>query len=384
MKIPSRNKKSATWRILASSQQLAQTEALFESIGDGLLVTDEKGNINRINQVALAILGYAEEEVLGQWFPEFVQAQYEDGKPIIPLERPITRAILTGASISDKIYYMTKSGDRVPVAVTVSPIIVKGKPVGAIEVLRDITREQEIDRMKSDFISIASHQLRTPLSAIKTYTNMLFDGFQGELKPGQMEFLEIILGSVERMNETINMLLNISRIESGSMKIEPQEIDVVRLVKAMHQEQVSVAEKKKLKMTTSFSHRSLIITTDPLLLTEVFSNLVSNSIKYTPPEGRIKLVVSGTDRGVVLSVHDNGYGIPEELQGNIFTKFFRAANVTSKEAGGNGLGLYLAKLLAEALGGRLWFESQEGKGSVFYLALPRNRRLKSRSFRYAK
>lgn len=142
-------------QLIAEQQALA--EALFTSIGDGAIATDEYGKITRVNPTALRILGYTEKEVVGSWFPKKIVALTPQGNPITLIDRPITKAFLTGKTIIEKTYYRKKNGQKIPVAITVSPIVLEGRPVGAIEVFRDITLEYEVDRMKSDFISLAPH-----------------------------------------------------------------------------------------------------------------------------------------------------------------------------------------------------------------------------------
>ncbi|MGH7237135.1 MAG: histidine kinase dimerization/phospho-acceptor domain-containing protein, partial [Candidatus Saccharimonadales bacterium] len=188
----------------------AESEAIFRSIGEGAIATDEFGRITRINPITLKILGFTEDELIGEWFPKVIQAVTVDNRPVNLIDRPITRAFLAGTPISANLFYLHKSGSKIPVALTCSPIIVEGKPVGAVEVFRDVTFEQEVDRMKSEFISLASHQLRTPLSAIKTYSHMLVDGYMGPLLPDQVKSLETIIGATNRMNELISTLLNIT------------------------------------------------------------------------------------------------------------------------------------------------------------------------------
>src|SRR5438270_10802709 len=201
------------------NSQQAESEALFTSIGDGAIATDEFGRITRVNPMALMILGYKESDLIGQWFPKKIVAVDSSGNNISLINQPITRAFLTCKSISEKMYYRTNDGNIIPVYTNVSPIMLNDVPIGAIEVFRDITFEQEVDRMKSEFISLASHQLRTPLSAIKTYSHMLADGYMGELNPSQKKSLNTVLGAVNRMNELISTLLNITRIESGTIVI---------------------------------------------------------------------------------------------------------------------------------------------------------------------
>lgn len=312
-----------------------QAEALLASIGDGVIVTDEDGNIRQINQVALKLLGYTEPEVLGQWFPGFLEAHDEAGNTTETLDRPITRAILSGNPVSEKMYYRTKAGKSLPVFVTVSPLIMDGRPIGAIEVFHDITVEQQIDKMKSEFISLASHQLRTPLSAIKTYSHLLADGFVGDLTLEQAELMQTIMISIDRMNELIDTLLDTSKIERGMLELKPQKVSATELLESIIREQQPQADEKKIKLVQRIAE-DLTITSDPLLLKEVFANLLSNAIKYTPEKGKAEVRLETSDGRLLYTVADSGYGIPRSSQSRIFSKFFRASNVLEKETWGLG------------------------------------------------
>jgi PAS domain S-box-containing protein len=349
----------------------AYTDAVFMSIGDGAIVTNEEGRIAQINQSALRILGLKEREAVGEWFQKIMRAKDEHGEDIDLMDRPITKAILTGQPVSARMYYATKKHNNIPVFVTVSPVMFKGKPHGAIEVFRDISHEEEVDRMKSEFISLASHQLRTPLTAITTYTHMLLKGFKGEVNNGQREFLETIIDSADRMNDLIDTLLNVSRLESGSVKVEIQDVNVSHILTKTKQELWPLAKNKSQFLITTAPDKDVHIVTDPLLFTEVCTNLISNAIKYTPAEGKINITLNQKSQNIELSVTDNGYGIPEALQGRVFSKFFRAPNILHEEAVGTGLGLYWVKQIIEnTLGGSISFESTEGKGTTFTVRLP--------------
>lgn len=353
-----------------AAEERARTEAVFMSIGDGAIATDEFGKITRINPAALQILGYKEREVIGEWFPNVIVTLNDDNTPVSLIDRPITRAFLTGQTVSEKTYYRTKRGSRLPVAVTVSPIIYNNRPVGAIEVFRDISVEYEIDRMKSEFISLASHQLRTPLSAIKTYTHMLLDGYMGEVNLEQRRSLSTIVNASNRMNELISTLLNITRIESGSISVQPKLLSLRKLSEEVIKELEHTAHIRTItiKLTTADPFN---IKTDGLITKEIISNLTSNAIKYTPDGGSVTLHLSNRKNDIVLSVKDTGLGIPKKSQDQIFTKFFRAPNVVKLETSGTGLGLYLVKGLADRLGGKVWFTSTEYVGSTFYFSLPK-------------
>lgn len=363
---------SATLVSLKQEEQQVLAEALFSSIGDGAIATDEFGKITRINPTALRILGYNEREMIGAWFPKKIISVHESGEVISLIDRPITRAFLTGKTIAEKAYYRKKNGQIIPVSITVSPIMLQGKPVGAIEVFRDITLEFEIDRMKSDFISLASHQLRTPLSAIKTYSHMLIDGYMGDITDAQKKSLHTIVSAANRMNELISTLLNITRIESGNVTVTPKMVNVRELAEEVNKEHALAANDRDITLTLHAPTKTApTIFTDSLLFKEILSNLVSNAIKYTPDGGKVTFTVRSRRYDILCMVSDTGMGIPKYSQEHIFTKFFRAHNVVKQETSGTGLGLYLVKGLVEALGGKIWFESTENKGTTFYVALPK-------------
>lgn len=354
-------------------ERQAEAEALFTSIGDGAISTDEFGRITRVNPAAHALLGFSEKELIGSWFPKKIIALNEKDEPINLIDRPITRAFLTGKPVAEKLYYRAKDGRSVPVAVNVSPILLDGKPLGAIEVFRDISLEHEVDRMKSEFISLASHQLRTPLSAIKTYAHMLESGYMGDLTVDQRQALATITGATNRMNELISTLLNITRIESGMIAVRPRQFDIGEALQEIAPELTLMAEAKSSTLSLQLdSTHPTVITTDSLIVKEIITNLASNAIKYTPDGGKIIVKVVPRKEDILIEVHDNGWGIPKESHDQVFSKFFRAQNIVKRETTGTGLGLYLVKGLVETLGGDIWFKSKEGKGTQFFFTVPRH------------
>ena len=356
----------------SADEQRALAEALFYSIGDGAIATDEFGRITRANLVARHILGFKKTELIGEWFPKAIVAVTAEDQVINLIDRPITKAFLTGRPIAENTFYRRKNGQRIPVAVNISPILVDGKPRGAIEVFRDISFEQEVDRMKSEFISLASHQLRTPLSAIKTYSHMLVAGYMGEISPEQRKALETILGATDRMNELISTLLNITRMESGSIAVTRRPLQTGKLASEVVDELTLSAHEKDITLSArTMGSGPKSVRTDRLILKEILTNLVTNAIKYTPAGGKITVTVRLRKKDVRIHVKDTGWGIPQFSQDQVFSKFFRGHNVVKRETTGTGLGLYLVKGLVEALGGRIWFKSQEGVGTDFYVELPR-------------
>jgi len=349
----------------------AESEALFRSIGDGAIATDEFGHITRINPTALDILELTAEEALGQWFPRIIHILKSDGTALPLIERPIVRMFLSGQAISEKALYVTKNGHTVPVSITVSPIILDDRPVGAVQVFRDITIENEVDRMKSEFISLASHQLRTPLSTIQTYAHMMDEDYMGEMNDDQRRALHTILTATNTMNELIGMLLNIARIESGSIAVNSKRLNAANVIQDVIKQLSVNASSKNITLKFQPPRQSVWLKADVLILKEILLNLIGNAIKYTQLDGTVTISVAGRANYVRFTIKDTGIGIPQTAQEKIFGKFFRAQNVVRQETTGTGLGLYVVKGLVSTLHGRVWFKSEENKGTTFYVSLPK-------------
>jgi signal transduction histidine kinase len=218
--------------------------------------------------------------------------------------------------------------------------------------------------------------LRTPLSAIKTYSHMLVDGYMGEVTPSQKKSLRTIISATNRMNELISTLLNITRIESGTIAVTPKLLQMDKIAEEVLKEVSLMAADKSIDLSLQQSGQSsMSIKTDSLILKEIITNLVSNAIKYTPDNGSVTILVRARAHDIQVSVIDTGWGIPKYAQDQIFSKFFRAHNIVKRETTGTGLGLYLVKGLIDRLGGKIWFTSEEGNGTTFCFSLPRTKRL---------
>ena len=346
-------------------------EAILAGIGDGLTATDKNGDIIIANQAFTNILGWKKGEVLGKKMLEVIPMEEESGKKVSSQDRPLSRVLKTGKKIVDsEKYYRRRDGEKVPVEINVTPIISGGEVAGIIEIFRDISKEKEVDKMKTEFLSLASHQLRTPLSAIKWFLEIILGGEAGKLSKKQQEMLGKVDQSNNRMIELVNSLLNVSRLEQGRIMVDPEPIDLNNLLNEVLAETSFKVKEKKQNIIKKLKKNKLIIKIDPKLIRQVYLNLISNAIKYSPEKSDIIVSMKKTEKEVIFSVKDSGYGIPKSEQSKIFSKFYRASNISVKDTEGNGLGLYLVKKIVEVSGGRIWFESTENKGSTFSFLLP--------------
>lgn len=349
-----------------------QDAALLSSLGEGIVATDKAGNTLLINKVAEQLLGFSLTDISGRKFHEMIPMMDSKSELISFEESPLQVAISKQQRIfTSDLEVLAKGTRKFPVALTAAPIFLGTDLVGAVEVFRDISHEKEVSRMKTEFISLASHQLKTPLTAIKWFAEMLLAGDAGNLSDQQREFSLNIEQSTNRMIDLVNSLLNVSRIESGRIIIDPQLTNLQKLIGEVISELQSKLAEKKLNLVLNINDNLPEISVDPKLIRQVYSNLLTNAVKYTKVEGKIVVSVAIKDEEIVSQVSDNGYGIPLYQQEKLFTKFFRADNVLKVEPEGTGLGLYLIKAIVESSGGKIGFESKgEGKGSSFWFSLP--------------
>lgn len=363
------------WQIrklaMTNKQEGAKDRALLESLGEGIVVTDKDGNVELINHAAEILVGWTAKEAVGKKWFELAPLEDEKGNRIPPERRATQMVLTTGKPRSNATYYyVRRDGTRFAVGTTAAPVIIDNKTVGVIAVFRDISHEREVDQAKSEFVSLASHQLRTPLSTVKWFTEMLLSGDVGELSADQKEYVHNIEVSNERTITLVNSLLNISRIESGRIIIDPVLTDLSKLVNEVVRSLQVRFRDKKLEISILVPDYLPQINVDPKMITQVYANLLTNAIKYTPEGGHISVTLSLQDGEIISAVKDSGYGIPKAEQHRIYEKFYRGSNVVGKETDGTGLGLYLVKAIIESSKGKIWFDSQENIGTTFWFSLP--------------
>ncbi len=356
-------------------QEKAEDEALLASIGDGIVATDKDEKITLVNKAFEEMLGWREKEAVGKRTIEILKMQDDSGDKIAKTERPLQMAIAKKRKITATHYLIRKDNTRFPALIVATPIILDGQIVGGIKVFHDVTREKEIDQAKTEFVSLASHQLRTPLTIINWSIEMLTKKTTGTLNPKQKKYVSEVYKASKRMVDLTNSLLTISRLELGKITVENEKIDLILSVKQAIAELSLQIKQKELHVKENYSldkKTNTMLESDPKLLNMVFQNIISNAVKYTPPKGNISIEVSKEKDNKHFSVEigDNGYGIPKSEQDKIFSKLFRASNIQEYDQQGTGLGLYIVKAVVDRLGGSVNFKSEEKKGTTFFIKLP--------------
>jgi len=349
-------------------------DAVITSVGDALIVTDANGLIINMNPAAENMFGLSSSSAVGKSIFSVSVIEDENGEFVPEEKRAIKISLTKKKTVHTNYVLVREKKTKVIIAVTSAPVILNGKVVGGVDVLRDITTEKEIDKAKTEFVSLASHQLRTPATAVKWYSEMLLGKKAGKLSARQLKYVGEIYHGNERMIKLINNLLSISRIELGKISVKNELVDVKDLLKSIITEQKAEILKRKHKLTVEQPAGELKVAADPVLLRMILGNFISNAVKYTLKKGEIICTIKkeGSEEfpKFIFSIKDNGIGIPGEDQKRIFEKLFRASNSLEVDKEGNGLGLYIAKKITETLGGKVWFESKLGKGTTFYLELP--------------
>ena len=329
------------------------------------VLTDRNGRILFANHAAEQITGYTFEEMKGQTsrlWGGLMPPPYYAEKVWIPLQQGVAvKRVLTNRRRDGRLYVALA---------TITPISFDGAIIGYIATEEDVTYLKDIDKAKSEFVSLASHQLKTPVGAMRWSLEMLLAGDYGKITPKQRDVLRQVWMMNDRMNELVSSLLNISRIEMGVFVIEPVPTDFVAICKEVLVEMESRRAKKGHTVTKDFEARLPRVSADPKFLRIIFQNLISNAIKYTPANGKIKISLRIDGNNIMCSVANNGAPIPVSDQPRIFEKMFRASNASEQDPSGNGFGLYIVKRIVENAGGRIWFTSKKGEETVFYVTFP--------------
>lgn len=365
--------------------EATQIEAILQSLSDGVIVCDLYGGVLTTNPAAAQMLERNVEDVL-LWNLNDILTRYLGTKVHeLPLDELLARP-LNHQGDPRSFSTIVKVGVRV-INMRMGPVMKEnGELIGALVVLRDVTREIEADRLKTEFIGTMSHELRTPMTAIKGFTQLLAMGGLGPLNETQREFVNTIYSNTERMIALINDVLDITKIESGSVDLEWRSLHMAEALSGVVAELQQVVGDRNHQLNISIPPGLPLVRADANRLHQILYNVLSNAVKYTPRGGEIHVEAfeantaefpeSVRDRLAVdrrymqMVVRDTGVGISKEDLPRIFDRFYRTENPLKIEAGGTGLGLSLVKPLVELLGGRIWVESSPGEGSRFTIVLP--------------
>lgn len=356
-------------KINTETQKL-RVEAMLDSIGDGVVATDKNGVVIFLNKVAEEILAWT-PEMLGKRLGDISLLADENGKHVSVDKHPLHLCLTQKKKIITKNYHFVRSGSfDLAVYISATPIILNDSVAGAIEVFRDITQEKAIDKAKSEFVYLASHQLRTPLATIGWYLELLLSQDAGPITADQKIYLDEAYLSTRHMVELVNEMLDASRLELGTLaaKIEPTKLG--EILDEVINETKSLIVKKEIIVKKKISKDFPIINADPKHSRIILQNLVTNAVKYTPEKGTVTITIKTEENSYQIIVSDTGYGIPKAEQGKIFSKLFRADNIKDKIPSGTGLGLYTVKSIVDQLHGAITFVSQENKGTTFTITLP--------------
>ncbi len=336
----------------------------FNSISDPIFILDINHTIIKANKALLEFLGKRGSEIIGKKCYEVVHKRHH---PWVTC--PLTMTKKDGRSHTEEVDDPTLGK---VLLVTTSPILDEfGKIVGVAHIAKDITERKKMEKSKDEFISLASHQLRTPLSSIALSSELLLRGVAGEMIPEQKKYMEEVFKATKRMTLLINNLLNVSRVDMGNFETRTESVDASSAIREIVKGFGPLASEKKLKIDKNIEQEIAPIEFDSNSFGIIFENLLSNAIRYTGAGGNILIELKEDKAGLLLSVSDTGCGIPGKQKRKIFSKSFRAENAKEISSEGAGLGLYMAHIAAERSRAKIWFESEEGKGTTFFVLFAR-------------
>jgi two-component system phosphate regulon sensor histidine kinase PhoR len=349
-----------------SGHQPPTPPPVLGSIADGVVVVDRDLKVRWANQAAEEILETSWDGISGKECREVFDCR-RDGDLSCGAVCPFRRVVATGESLIQTAFPAKRKDVTIWISGSLSPLDGDGTN-GVVATLRDVTTSREVEDLESDFVSIVSHELRGPLTALKGFVQTLIR--KGDELPDETkkDFLETINQQADRLNQLVEDLLNVSRIEARRLQMKIVPVDLEERVKRLVDE-----------FQTKWGHHDIVtdrapdlpkVPADEKKIDEILINLLDNAVKYSPGGGRVTVLLQQVDDDVQVSVEDSGIGIAPEDAARLFQKFHRIATPQTREIGGTGLGLYIVKHLVEAQGGRIWVTSAPGRGSTFTFTLP--------------
>ncbi len=334
--------------------------AIFDNLVDGLMVFDGDNNLCLINSAALKIFEINEKDILNKSIEDFSD---------VPLLRNLF--YLLGKNIKEVFRKELDCRENLILEITSSSILQKDKRVSSLIILHNITREKQIEKTKNNFVTVSAHQLRTPLSAIRWSLERLSQSKAGKLTEEQKELLGRVSKENKRMVSVVNELLNLVKIEEGRYLYKFNSFSIEKLVQSVVEYYEELIKGKEIKFEFQVLDRKMSkVKIDAGKIEIVIRALIDNAIRYTFPGGTIKIALGSKKKEIEFSIMNTGIGIPKDQQQNIFKKFFRASNAMKMDTEGNGNQLFIARNIIEAHKGKIWFESEEDKRTIFYFNLP--------------
>jgi PAS domain S-box-containing protein len=387
----SKNNKKPTASGLAGSlqDQKKRFEIIFNNIADGMVLIDREQTVQMVNPAAAAILGWYVSEAVGLDVKNIIKLVNAKGEAIGEADNPFNRIFKQHETIRDEnAFLINRDNKQLSISLTLSPLIDRQQVTAAVIVFRDVTKAKAEEKQRADFISTASHEMRTPVAAIEGYLALALNDKVSTVDNRARGYLEKAHTSTQHLGKLFQDLLTSAKAEDGRLTSHPTVVELGAFLEQLSGDLRFSAEKKGLGMefvigssgdvinasdTTAGEHtvRPLYyVYADNERLREVITNLFDNAVKYTE-EGKVSIGLTGNDDVVQCYVRDTGPGIPASDVPHLFQKFYRVDNSATRTVGGTGLGLFIARKIIELYSGRIWVESEVGKGSTFYINLPR-------------
>jgi two-component system sensor histidine kinase VicK len=352
-----------------------QRELILTAVGDGIYGMDLEGKLSFINPAAAKMLGYLADELRGKDIHELIHHSHADGTQHSKANCPILVGMRhrEGVRIRDDVFWR-KDGATIPVEYIASPLIDEGQIAGMVVAFQDVSERRRLEKMKDEFISTVSHELRTPLTSLRASLGLISSGSLDKRPEKQKQMLEVAIGNCDRLVRLVNDILDFDRVEKGGMPLHLEVLPASDLLRRAADVENDAALKAQITFRFD-APAKVLVNVDQERILQVLSELVSNAIKFSPPQTIIKLgaqVVSsesGTDE-VCIMVEDQGRGIARDNLDIIFERFQQGDASDSRALGGTGLGLAICRRLVQQHGGRIWVESEPGKGSRFLFTVP--------------